>query len=317
MRMNAANNGYLVRMRWQGAFRSTILALLAIGIWQCESAIELDYSGFESKLVINAQMSADHRFEISVRTSTTPTAKGDGFVPEGLSLTLIDLSTKQEISLYRENDLFVTGPEIYAKPGVEYYVHARAPGYGSVEAYTSVPSNIEVNDLTVKDFLLEKSDVTPDKSNVSYSLELDLKTDASEYLHIIFTQHSRFVSGSLNNPVYENYTYEILPQFPEESGFVRHIEEGILISIDDIKANPISFEFQDYTIDAVNEELGIVEVEVRTVSPEYYYYFVSVMRQRVTLQDPFAEPVPIYTNIDGGLGNFSSFSSVIYEVSLF
>ena len=317
MKAVAANNGYLRSMFGRYRLGYILLVMAVMSLWQCESSVELDYSDFKPKLVIISQMSADARFEISVSTSTTPTSVEKGEIPDGIVITLFDLSNDEEVPLYRENDLFVTGPDTYAKPGVDYYLRAEAPGFESVEAVTRVPENIEVSDLTVKDFILEPSDVTPDKSNVSYSLELGYDPSAAQYLHIIFTQHSRLKGGSVSNPVYEYYEYEIVPQFPEESGYVRHYDEGILVSLESVKANPITFEFKDYTIDAVDEELGIVEVEVRTVSPEYYYYFVSLTRQRITLQDPFAEPVPIFTNIDGGLGNFSSFSTITYEVSLF
>ena len=51
-----------------------------------------------------------------------------------------------------------------------------------------------------------------------------------------------------------------------------------------------------------------VYVELRTITQEYYKYHSSLARQLIVRQDPFAEPVTIYNNIEGGYGNFSGFS---------
>jgi len=300
------NNGY-----FHGAMllvgRILMLSALAFGLLQCESEIELDFNDFQPKLVINAQISADSGFVVVIGASTTPINPEPGDVPADLVVTLIDLGTDEPIEMYRENDQFLTGPTVTVKPGANYLIEASAPGYEPVQAITTVPENVEVEQVLVENFNIVESEVTPDKKNVSYSLSFEFKNNDASYLHFIFTQHTTITSGGVNPT--EELSYRLSPEFPEESGYVKHVDDGILVSIHELESYPIRFKFNDYTIDAVDEVLGELEVEVRTVSPEYYWYFVSLSRQLETLKDPFAEPVPVFTNVDGGLGNFSGYSS--------
>lgn len=302
-----------------GARLSRILFILfvAIGFWQCDSPIELDYSNFQSKLVINAQVSADGQFVVNVTSSTTPVSIEKGDVPDGLKVTLTDNSLGINIPMYRENDLFYASIHVKPRPGNEYIFRAEAPGFESVEAVTKIPVQLGLVKFEVTDFQIKPSDVTPMKSNVSYKLELDFGVQGDAYLHLIFRQHSRIRNGAAGTPIYEDLLYVIEPEYPEESGYIRHVEQGILISLSKVESNPLVFSFVDYTIDALLEELGNMQVEVRTISPEYYKYFESLSRQLLNSQDPFAEPIQVFSNVDGGLGNFSSYNVAFYEIGLF
>jgi uncharacterized protein DUF4249 len=294
-----------------------LILIVSVGFWQCDAPIELDYSGFQAKLVINAQVSPEGQFIVSVTTSTTPVSAKEGDVPDGVKVTLTDISRGIDIPLYRENDLFYASNQVKPIPGSEYVFRAEAPGFVAVEATTRIPEELNLVSFEVSDFVIKPSDVTPNKTNVSYKLELDFGIEEDAYLHLIFRQHSRIKSGAVGTPVYEDLLYSINPQFPEESGYISHVEDGILISLAEVVSNPLVFSFVDFTIDALSEELGNVQVEVRTVSPEYYLYFVSLSRQLISSQDPFAEPIQVFSNVDGGLGNFSSYSVTFYEIALF
>ncbi|GAB4422077.1 MAG: hypothetical protein OHK0039_37830 [Bacteroidia bacterium] len=56
-----------------------------------------------------------------------------------------------------------------------------------------------------------------------------------------------------------------------------------------------------------------LRVELRAVSKAYYDYYVSAIRQLELQGFAFAEPVPIFNNISGGLGNVSGYAPVFSE----
>jgi len=310
-------NAYFARLMNRPLPSIILIVVIAVGFWQCDSPVVLDYEDFQPKLVINAQVSAEGHFVVSVTTSTTPVSADQGKVPDDVVVTLTDISLGIDIPLYRESDLFYASIEVNPIPGNDYVLRAEAPGFDITEALTRIPEKLELGKLVVKDFQIEPSEITPNKSNVSYNLELNFGNEGDAYLHLIFKQHSKIKVGAVGSPVYENLLYQIYPQFPEESGYFLHVEDGILISLEEVASNPLVFSFVDYTIDALFEELGNVRVEVRTVTPEYYKYFVSLSKQLLTSQDPFAEPIQVFSNVDGGLGNFSAYSVAIYEIALF
>ena len=89
--------------------------------------------------------------------------------------------------------------------------------------------------------------------------------------------------------------------------FLPHYDFGILIDREDLtKGEPLTFDFVDYIVS--DNELKEVFVELRTITESYYKYHSSLARQLIVRQDPFAEPVTIFNNIEGGYGNFSGFS---------
>ena len=51
-----------------------------------------------------------------------------------------------------------------------------------------------------------------------------------------------------------------------------------------------------------------VMVELQAISPELYYYLKSMQLYRVTASDAYAEPVQIYSNVEGGWGILGALS---------
>ncbi|MDV7393939.1 DUF4249 family protein, partial [Arthrospira platensis SPKY1] len=64
----------------------------------------------------------------------------------------------------------------------------------------------------------------------------------------------------------------------------------------------------------IDQLLGDLEIELRSVSPEYFNYHRSLARQYQASPDPFSEPVILYSNIEGGQGIFAGFVPRTYRV---
>lgn len=299
------------------AFRTTIPVLLfALLFLHCKEDVAVDFSDFTPKLVVNAQLTPAASFAFSIAESVSPVSDEPGRIPEGLQLQLTDLTLDLEISLYPENDLYIA-PQIYPRPGHTYRIEASAPGFATVHGVTTIPRHQAVRTISVKNALVEPSSETEGKSNVSYDLEVMLDTDHGRYLHLTFWQVTRLNVGTVEAPDFEEFIYAVMPEFPEEDGFRKHHELGLLIDRTVLpEPERLSFTFRDYTINQF-EELGDLIIEVRTTSPGYYRYFDSLARQLVSRQDPLAEPIPTYNNIESGLGNFSSFDYKQYRTDLF
>ncbi len=59
-----------------------------------------------------------------------------------------------------------------------------------------------------------------------------------------------------------------------------------------------------------------VYVHMKAVSETYYNYLLELDAARKAFQDPFAEPVSVSSNIDGGLGIFGGYALTLDSVSL-
>lgn len=57
-------------------------------------------------------------------------------------------------------------------------------------------------------------------------------------------------------------------------------------------------------------------IEVRSISEDYYLYNKTLSIQEAISDDPFAEPVQIYSNIENGHGIFAGYNPQLFEFSL-
>jgi len=287
----------------------------------CAEDVLIDYQDVPSKLIVQSRLSPDSPFSINISSSLSPVSSTGFGIPDGVQVSLFDVTGEQGpvINLYQENGLFVA-PQSYPIVGHSYKIFVVAQNFETVEATTSIPIPVELDaeNSRISNFTMVESEVTQNKMNVSYDLELALKTDTHRYFHFNFVQTTKINVGTAADPIIEDHAYFISPQFPNEDGFYEHHESGVLIDADLVRVNgkrTLSFAFVDYTLGEI-EELGNLLIEVRAITPEYYQYFTSLSRQLISREDPFAEPIPVYNNVRDGGGNFSGFSSLVYEVTI-
>ena len=289
------------------------MGLMTIG---CKSDIAITPPDFSSRLVVTAHLSPQNYFEVAVTATVSPDSTQSEFIPEGVQVLITNLSSGDVLKLYRDDRNWIA-PEAYPKAGSEYLVEVTAPDYAPVSAVTVIPEDIGDIDLEVKSFEIVQSASTPNKKNLSYELDLNLTPaqQSTGYLHVLFVQHTTLNTGSIQEPKYEERYYEITPEYPEEQGYVEHIQQGVMVDLSNISdPSSLHFTFRDYTIDQY-EQLGNLYIEARVVSDSYYRYFVSLKRQLTARQDPFAQPIQVFTNVESGLGCFSAFQSSTYVLS--
>lgn len=296
-----------------------MLFCAAICVSCAEDAL-IDYDHVKPRIVIQSQLSPDSSFSIYVGSSLTATDPGEYQIPEGVTVSLVDVTDPlrgEVINVYPENDRFVA-PQKLPKVGHSYKIFVGAPGYTIAEAITRIPEpvHLDVQSSSIRDLKVRTSDASPDKKNVSYKLNVVFAPHEHRYFHFNFFQTTTINHGSVSQPDLREYVYTVNPQFPDEDGYYLHHETGVLVDV--VATNGghrLEFEFVDYTLAEI-EELGDLFIEVRSVSEEYYQYFTSLSRQLISRDDPFAEPIAVYNNVHEGFGNFSGFSRMLYHVAV-
>lgn len=282
----------------------------------------MDYSLVKPKIVIQSRLSPDTSFQVQLSMTKSPIDDGHYTLPPDAKVSIVSLSSGSVTELYLENGLFVA-PQKKPVPGESYSIYVNAPGY-FVEATTSIPQPVELDvELSrIYNLRMVESELTAEKMNVTYDLFLAFKTHNHQYFHFSFLQTSSINVGTASEPEIVNIAYLINPQYPGEDGFYEHhetrngVKNGVLIDAAKTESyQGITFSFVDYTL-GDTEELGKLYIEVKTVSEEYYLYHTSLSRQLISRQDPFAEPIPVFNNVQGGSGNFSGFSRLLYEVAV-
>jgi hypothetical protein len=230
-------------------------------------------------------------------------------IPDDLEVFVTEIETETTIQLKTAVDkekVFFRIPEGFLKAGSGYRISAQAPGYESVHATTIIPMPSSIYDLSVKTIIIEQSELNLSKKILRYTLQFKIDHfESNQYYHLVFYNEYFGVPGA----------WIIDPELSDNQTFIHHYDYGVLVDRDDLEeGQPLAFNFVDWVVEGSG--LKRVSVELRSVTEEYYKYHSTLARQLIVRQDPFAEPVSVFNNIEGGYGNFSGFTQDVTSSDL-
>lgn len=273
-----------------------------LAVTACETSLDFELH-MVPKLTIISHLSADINTDqkVYVYASQSPTDSSHFYTPDDLVVDVTEVDSDITIRLdttFADGKMHFKFPVGFLKAGFTYSITAFAPGFDIVQATTIIPKPSTITDLSIKDMLIEQSEVHEFKKIIRYKLVFNIDHfEGNRYYHLVFYNQYKGL---------DNY-YLVDPQPSDHQPFIQHYDYGVLLDKEDLtEGEPLTFEFKDWAVD--NNNLIKVFVELRTITEGYYKYHSSLARQLNIRQDPFAEPVSIFNNIDGGYGNFSGFS---------
>lgn len=274
----------------------------------CETVVEFELDQ-SPQLTIISQLTPDAEQRVYVYATQSPSDSTSFYTPDNLVVDVTEVDSDSTIRLaasQEKNKVYYTIPAGFLKAGHKYSIMAFAPGFDIVKAETFIPKPSTISNLTIKDVVIEQSDAHDFKKIIHYKLSFDIDHfESNRYYHLIFYNA---YEGKEN-------LFLLEPESSDEIPFIRHYEYGVLVDKLDLDPGaPLTFQFQDYVLN--DNKLLRVYVELRTITEGYYKYHSSLTRQLIIRQDPFAEPVTIFNNIEGGYGNFSGFTPNITSSDL-
>ena len=60
-----------------------------------------------------------------------------------------------------------------------------------------------------------------------------------------------------------------------------------------------------------------MDIRLNSISESYYKYLKSRQNHYETMEDPFAVPVIVFTNVEGGTGFLGGYSSDVHTITTF
>jgi hypothetical protein len=190
-------------------------------------------------------------------------------------------------------------------PGKSYEIKAMAPGYPDVTSHSYVPLPTLITDIQVtkgassegypEDVFHVKFQDDPLVENF-YQIYVEGESDYIDFETAKIRKHRFRLGMATNDPSVRSNEY---------SGF-----DGIFIK-DVLFTNgngAISFTTQGQVMDFYS----YVIVTIRTLSKDYYNYKTTGRLQEDISDNPFAQPINVYNNIDNGFGIFAGFSASHY-----
>ncbi len=272
-------------------FTTIIIGLLGLSACKQETIKNFKMPPYTNKLVLNSILRNDQPFSANVSFSMPALDFGDPkytsaakiYIYEGTNL--IDSLTYSTFSSDYQGTKF-------PQPGVLYKVECRHAGYPFASATTAIPNKVPGFTSSFKDSTNTDSSGFP-----TGTIKMTFKDEVGEnYYKVKLFYYENFLSEWRDLAIETNDP--ALDEFGE-------INNDGSISFEDLGFEGKTKEIEFITPFAIATGTPKFIVVFETISKELYNYYTSLTRYEIAKDNPFAEPVFIYTNIANGLGIFA------------
>ncbi|MEM9832571.1 MAG: DUF4249 domain-containing protein [Bacteroidota bacterium] len=316
--------------------------LILFGFSSCETVVDVDVPREAPRLVVNSFIGVDAPVAATISQSKFVLSNERLREVSGAEVTLLEddqiVATLEET--IPDSDIITTPPGFYTtefvpSAGREYTIRVSKSGFESVEATAFIPPPIPIANLrydTITAIYEEFDDSTGNFTTVQRPslnqvwLGIDDPGDEENFYEVLVQRYStsyNFEQDDDGNFIITD-TFRILVPVPLVSddpvvddnddffeGDNEVITSGVFLFSDEIfNGRLYTFNFRaGQTFGFGQEEESEYFITLRTLSEAQYRYLLSVGLQEETEGNPFAEPVPVFNNIQGGYGIFVGYSA--------
>ena len=299
----------------------SILFFCILVFSSCEKDITVKVPKKPPRLVINAILERTKPIEIMVGKSRhildSIELSIEPYIVKDAVVVIYENGIPYDTLVYQPNYTYKSPQNKSIRDGYTYSVKVSATGFTSVEASAIVPSVSEAPGVTrVKDARVTSYGEHQDEVTVT----LNDPTEKNFYLLQIYHADAGF-GGSTEYPIYCASTtdkdLEKVGEDPDPLSTDNCYDAGNLIMKDDnfngrqkqLRFYIESSQLQDYTLPGGGTSKPYVKLS--RISEDYFKYIKSYHVYNYSGDNPFAEPVNVFTNVVNGLGIFSIRSTAV------
>ena len=287
-----------------------VLLLSAAVLCGCEEEVTLDFEMAKSTLVLSSSFFPNQPVVLQV-SATRPRGSSPVQAISDATVLLYEGSELAEELTYvppRESEAEGTYRTKAFKPqiGHQYTIHVSAPGYDPVSAVSSIPEPVAITNLQVQNL---SQTIVDGEALIDYQLLIDYEDPVNQINYYDLRIHQMVVPFKINS---HGDTLRSQPYIKSVSTPLFRNAEGRIISVllqDKGGQSVVNVQLQ-CRIKPSSELLGEVVAELRTVSPEYYFYQRSISRPDEIPNSGLRDPVIFFNNVSSGMGVFAGYTSV-------
>ena len=302
--------------------RSITPILVTLICLSCELVIDVDTPDFKPSIVANGIIQPDSTFRIFVsRDYYILDNKIDQYDQQGLTGAIVHLYEDDQLLGQMEETAVETdwgetfnGYYVFdqvPKEGSTYRIEIEKAGFPKAIAEQQIPSDIPRFSLAITDTLQNEWGST------NYRLEMKIQDLPGKNFYEVQLYVSTWEpyyfpekdSLGYRPVIYNIYTYS-------EGILVSEYQDKFLFTDQLFSDTEYIYSFDvegyfNYYYDGLNEPPGesYLIYQVRNCSEDYYNYYNSSALYFWNNDNPFAEPVHVYSNIENGYGIFGSFTA--------
>lgn len=303
---------------------SKIIATFSIILTvSCEVVVDVPTPNFKPSLVLNSYINPDsivslalssNRYVLDTSRSQFPWVDGASIKLYEDGLFVEEFQQELDISGYYFSDF-------HPKRGSTYRITAEKEGFETIAASTSIPS--EEASFAIIDINEFKDEFGYPNYKMRYNLRDKPGNDFYEVrLFQLFKERFGF--------------YDEMDNFIEEGSFSRYDDITFNyfspedLDTDDAETYGLEYLFSDqlfegravqntiefHPFSSDDEDSLTFQLRIRKVSEEYYEYRTTSDLQFKVGGNAFAEPIPVFNNIENGFGIFSGYNRATQDIKL-
>lgn len=274
----------------------------------CEEPVELSVELPKSRLVINSNFYPAEVVTLRV-AATRPSGTPRVNITDAQVSLFEGSKLAEELKYYPDGDdgLYGSYRTRVFRPvvGKEYTIHVAATGYDPVTAVSSIPKPVAIDSLLLYDVSMDFRDGLT-LYDYRLSIEYADPQNATNYYDLRIYQ--RVLPYHLN----EKGDTIIGKPYLKSVGTPTHRSDDETVSVllqDQGGVDHVEVQLQS-AVDGSRELLAEIVAELRTVSPEYYFYKRSLAAGAGAPPGGLSEPVILFNNVEQGLGIFAGYNAV-------
>ena len=309
--------------------------IIITGLTSCVEVLDIKLDDEDKMLVLNGIFATDSNVSVNISRSINA-LEGDAFIKfvDDADVSLYSGGNFLAKMTYDTNGYYTA--DVKPVEGQTYTVVAKE-GDKEVSAQTTIPTAVELStfevniniDSTTETWTDPETGQTFDTTFYTYpdqgELYFEFNDPPNQRNYYLVT-----AGFKIPNIVYDNNGNPYIHGYRKESSYLdisgnenyvyysNDIVTGYAFSdyLFDGKKKKIKANFGLYPLSSEIETDAVFYVSFYSISEDFYKFIESYDKYEATVGNPFAEPVNIFTNIDGGVGILASVNGVTDSVIL-
>lgn len=300
------------------------LAIITFFVSSCQKDIDISFSSFQSRLVVNSTFNADSVFTVHVSKTGNIADKAENIEMieyASVFLSFSDTIENKKILTHVGNGKYIAS-NYYPVPGQEYFLEVRAAGFDIATAHNKIPTVATI---------LEVDTTSIQSAQGTTALQIDFTIDNSDFQanYLIYDVVQEYEDSNVNGILdyfqaenwFENAWLSSLTSDTEKITKGEGLQSKIFMEDSDVSspsivASIVSYEdFSQSEVGATTSQNDIY-LRVMAVSKELYEYSKSMEYYKLNrnTNSNHSQPLELYSNVEGGLGVFGGYSQTLIEL---
>jgi len=297
-------------MRNKTIFHFFTLILLVVFAYSCKKVVQSNFPDIVQTPVLNSIIKQDSIIRINISLSGKLDSNDLTFVENAVVKLYVDDVLTETIN-HSTDGMYIS--KIIAETGKKYSCVVEMQEYDELKCSCTIPEKSEILEISHKNlaYINEEGTIFP-----SITLKFKNNPDSLLYYEVVIKVLKYDSYFDETNSLYEKSAYFNAPLVGIEDPVI--INEGLPIAVFSNKIIPDS----EYTMNLNYSTMGTswnlshlypIIVELRSISFEYYKYAQALYLYEGQMDNESIDgriiPLPIYSNIEGGFGIFTGYST--------